>query len=174
MGLGVFYAAGTGDSTTRIEGSADIDRTLHFTGSGIWMDTNISRDETFNYRLSLASGSYGDRDAPYDSIVMIHDLGFSPARNRRSRLWVGPEIMLNFIDDSSTPESPRLFGFGMGLAIGGNVNLAKRLGFNLKAAYISQTLTGNMIIAGTRTDVTTKDGFIYTSLSLSLRFGERF
>jgi hypothetical protein len=174
MGIGYFYATGTGDSITRIDGSPDAESSLHFNGNGLVLDTSVGRDETFNYRLALAAGRYGDKNRPYDALVMIHDFGFSPARNQRARLWLGPEVMLNFIDDKDSAESPKLFGFGMGLAVGANINITKRLSLMLKTALISQTLSGHMNLGGARTDLTTEDEFSYLSFGLVLRFNERF
>lgn len=174
MGIGYFYATGSGDSITRIEGSPDTRGNIHMSGNGLFLDTNLGKDATFNYRLEFGVGEYGDRDDPYDGFVMIHDFGFSIFRNERSRIWLGPEVMLNSVDDPDAAESPKLFGFGMGLAAGANLNFASNFSLALKAAYISQTLTGHKKVGGVRTDITTEDEFGYASVALVFRFGERF
>jgi len=174
MGIGFFYATGSGDSTTRIEGLPDSTDTLDFSARGLMLDTNMGKDATFNYRLGLAASSYGGRDHQYDGFVIVNDFGFSPARNERARLWIGPEIMISSIDDKTPAMSLKLFGFGMGVALGGNLHITGNTSVTLKAAYITQTLTGHMDIDGVATDLTTEDDFIYASMSLVLRFGERF
>jgi len=174
MGIGYFYASGSGDSITRIEGSPDSRDPLDISGNGLFLDSNLGKDKTFNYRLEFGSGEYGVKDQTFDGLVMIHDFGFSPYRSKWFRLWAGPEVMLNSIDDTASAESPKLFGFGMGPAIGINLNISRRLSFTLKAAYIYQTLTGHMKVGGITQDLTTEDEFAYASVALVLRLGERF
>jgi len=174
MGIGYFYATGSGDSITRIEGSPDTRGSVHMSGNGLFLDTNLGKDTTFNYRLTFGAGEYGDRDDPYDGFVMINDFGFSLFRNQRARIWLGPEVMLNTVDDQAAAESPKLFGFGMGLAAGVNLNISRNFSVALKSAYVSQTLTGHKNVGGVRTDITTEDEFGYASVALVFRFGERF
>lgn len=173
-GLGMFYSGGKGHSDLLPAKAPERDYALEVTGWGLSWDTNIGKDETFNYRLSLGTGEYGEKGKPWEGLSLTHDFGFGIARNRMARLWLGPEIMLTFIDDDSIEESPRLFGFGMGPVVGANLNITGHLAFSLRAAYIYETLSGEMTMGGVRQDVTSEDEFSYISVSLMLRLDERF
>lgn len=174
MGMGIFYATGSGDSTMMVEGSPDTASRLEMSGYGIVLDTNVGKDRIFNYRLELGAGSYGPKDSPYDGTILVHDLGFSLARSSAARLWMGPEVLMNFTDDRDSAESPKLFGLGMGLALGVNVNMGRHYSLSVKGAYVSQTLTGHMTIDGVRQDITTDDYYGYLGIALIYRYGEYF
>lgn len=174
VGIGLFYASGSGDSTMMVEGSADTEMKLDMSGYGIVLETNVGQDEAFNYRLELGAGSYGPEGGTYDGTVMVHDLGFGLLRTPGMRLWLGPEVLMNFTDDRDSVESPKLFGLGMGLVLGVNLNIGRSYSVSLKGAYVSQTLTGHMNINGVRQDITTDDYYGYMGIALIYRYGERF
>lgn len=174
VGIGAFYYSGSGDSTIRVDSAADIDGRMELTGYGLLLDTNVGRDHVFNYRLTIGQAEYGNGDSPYEALIVTNDFGFSIARNSKLRLWLGPEIMVTLINDDAAAAAPDLFGFGMGLAAGLNLHIRTDFSIALKAAYVSQTMSGRMTIGGSRYDVVTDDEFSYAGVSLIYRFGERF
>ena len=170
----MFSVAGGGNSTIRIDGQADVDADIRVKGSGIFYDSNLSKDRMFNYRLGVGQGVYGDKAGSYDALFIFNDFGFSIARNRHARLWLGPEIMLTLVDDPEAASEPKLFGMGMGPVMGLNLNIARGLTLTLKVAYISQTTAGHMNIGSTKYDVNTDDLFSYVSFGIAYRFSEHF
>ena len=173
-GFGLFAVAGGGDSTIRVDGQADLDAQIRVKGSGLFYDSNFLKDRIFNYRIGIGQGVYGDKTDSYDALFIFNDFGFSVARNRYARLWLGPEIMLTLVDDPQAATEPKLFGMGMGPVIGLNLNITDNLTATLKVAYISQTMAGHMKIASVKYDVNTDDLFSYISFGMAWRFSEHF
>ena len=173
-GVGLSYTYGSGESTVRIDGLPNIDYAMKRTGYGIMYDTNVGRDHIFNYRLTIEQAVYDSNDDPYEAITLINDFGFSLFRDERMRFWMGPEITIALLNDTGSDASPNLFGFGMGIATGLNLNMSENFTLALKAAFISQTMSGRMSVSGSRYDVVTDDEFAYGGISLIYRFGERF
>ncbi len=173
-GMGLSYTYGSGDSVIRIDGQPNIASTMKRTGYGIMYDTNVGRDDIFNYRLNIEKAVFDTDDDSYEALVMVNDFAFALVRNEHVRLWFGPEVTIALINDKGSTTAADLFGFGMGLAAGANLHMGKNFSLALKAAYVSQTLSGRMTVSGTRHDVTTYDDYSYVGISLMYRFDERF
>lgn len=171
-GVGAYYSLGTGTSTVRYEGISNDKVDIDLANYGLLYDTNVGKDEMFHYRLEFGIEQYSYADEQAEGLVMAHDFGFGVTRGRNMRFWLGPEIRLTRLNDKDVSTRPRLFGFGMGPAMGLNINIGHGFSLALKTAIISETLEGSMTFAGTRYDVTTEDLFTYTSVALIMRFGE--
>lgn len=109
--------------------------------TGIVMDTAVASDNSFNYRLQLASV-----DTEYDAIemegkMMTHTFGFAVVSNQTMRLWIGPQISLRDLDAKDKNLSLELNGIalqavaGINLHISSSLSLIGELGYSLSSDY---------------------------------------
>jgi len=188
-GLGFYVSGGSGDSdidsgyywwSIANSSSSDIE-----TGSvGLVFDTNLSEDALFNYRLELGKGTYTWKKFPagkehkFDQTVMTHDFGFGLLRTEAIRLWLGPEIRISKINDEVGGYDLDMMGFGVGLALGLNINVVDPVTIAIKASFLNQTMNGDVANdPGTgliSEDISTDDNITMVTAALIFRFGERF
>lgn len=104
-------------------------------GLGFVMDTNLSGQNVFNYRMSVG---YANLDIPEsvgtdvdgDRISMDHTFGFGIVRNEAMRFWLGPQIHLDYSNwdiplgsELLSKDSVNFFGFGFGAVAGMNFHI---------------------------------------------------
>lgn len=106
-GVGLYFNGGGGF------GFLDIDRSsfkavdssgLYLFGGGLVVDTNLAKDDLFNYRLNLGydyirfnfNNSSGVTDAKFHRINIFNNFGFGVVRNKLLRFWLGPQLGLRF------------------------------------------------------------------------------
>lgn len=104
-------------------------------GFGFVMDTNLSGQNVFNYRMSVG---YANLDVPDsvgpdvdgDRISMDHTFGFGIVRNENMRFWIGPQIHLDYSkwdiplgSELLSKDSVDFLGFGFGAASGMNFHI---------------------------------------------------
>ena len=113
IGLGP-YVSGGGGQLKADYGNAN----YKFGGIGLALDTAVAEDTLFNYRLQLgyARASYDYSDG--NRFEMRHIFGFGVLRTEQVRLWLGPQIGLDYED------------FGGGSYVGANIGPA--LGVNVQ------------------------------------------
>jgi hypothetical protein len=188
-GLGVYLNGGFGDSDIEtgpywwsVTNTYDSD--LEVLSGGLVFDTNLSKDRIFNYRLELGRGTYTWQDFPagmeteLNQTVMTHDFGFGILRNKAVRLWLGPEIRISRINDEVDGVEYDMIGFGVGLAIGLNINLRGPITIGLKASLMDQVMNGDFTyddpITGLTTtdDISTDDYLTLVTAAFIFRFGE--
>jgi hypothetical protein len=109
-------------------------------GAGISYDTNVARDEVFNYRLDLGyrrveQNRDDSSDLDLDGFALTNTLGFALARNEKARLWIGPLVLLSFGFDSHKGQDILDVGFGGGPAMGLTVHASDRLSIVLAGSY---------------------------------------
>ncbi len=121
---------------------------------GFALDSNLATDRLFNYRLELGRAEWQldnfngqNVEANIDGMVMNHDFGFGGLITDNVRLWFGPELRFMLLEgDLENVPSARdidLFGFGVGAAIGLNVNLPGRLTIAAKGGFIMMDYIGH-------------------------------
>lgn len=113
-------------------------------GGGLIIDTNVARDEVFNYRLDLTFGGLMISQDVVNSfplplfgtyipfkytetqkkttlfISTVHYFGFGVVRNKYVRFWLGPQITLG-----GMATDVRGLITGIGLAMGLNINIGE-------------------------------------------------
>jgi len=147
-GIGVFGSFGYGETEAELEGSNtfgenfiknyDLDNTRYI--FGFVMDTAVAENTLFNYRLQLGYGrgtidfNYRREDTDTHSVTrnqysysiwdisLVHSFGFGIVRTQYVRLWLGPQIGLNYSDDLNGSQYGE-FGIKFGLVAGINVNI---------------------------------------------------
>ena len=150
VGLGGYleYVRGWGTLNDYCDDNATYDCDDEFEveacGFGFVFDTNVSKDAVFNYRLQIGySGLDADNDSGWDyssrhdefdgyRISFDNTFGFGIVKTSNFRLWLGPQIHLNYSnwdmsvgDDTYDigDDSLDVFGFGTGFVLGMNFNL---------------------------------------------------
>lgn len=164
MALGNGFYVQLGSGTADWTAEDDFDRweftsdTSHF-GVGYVLDTAAGTSRLFNYRLQLGYERYTDTiqdstsELQFDSFIIDQDFGFAMVRNNAFRFWIGPELRIAFLGESSDGYDTSLFGVGLGPVVGldfrtdANVSMGFKGGF-MTIAYdgtAEDTLDGNDI-----------------------------
>jgi hypothetical protein len=76
-------------------------------GGGLIMDSNLASDRVFNWRMHLSGERLtADREAEMKLVRlrMNHVFGFGIVRTKRVRLWLGPQIGINYSWGDRTKE----------------------------------------------------------------------
>lgn len=147
IGIGFGVNIGSGDADKSFDGISAGSDDLSTADLGFVMDTNLSGDSTFNYRLTLAGASYEIKDSPFDDmsgITIINDFGFGIVKKPNFRLWMGPQLRLSWISQQSGngQEELDLFSFGIGPVLGANFNIGSSATIALTGAYVFHTTNG--------------------------------
>ena len=179
FGLGLAYNQGSGTSDIEADGVSIGEYDFDTSDIGLVMDTNLSMDSTFNYRLTLTSASaeYGN-NLVFDDLsgfTMTHDFGFGIVKQPGFRLWMGPELRLSWISgDGNTGLSELdVFSFGLGPVLGGNINIGETFTIALTASYLFQTTNGDAWDNfGVYRDWSTDEKMLFVGLNLIMRLNE--
>lgn len=139
-GVGAYASIGSGsfrfkelekDSSSR----SDVNSYL---GGGILFDTAVAEDELFNYRVNLGFEIWKrdfalNEDTGRSHITLYNSFGFGIFRRQWMRLWLGPQLGLQYLKQSATGSSYRHEGFGMtlGAMAGLNFNLGRDFSIGL-------------------------------------------
>lgn len=181
VGLGIYLQGGLGSSDleggteyTSVIGNTSVqDQTsdAYYTGAGLVLDTNLSRDRLFSYRLYLGIEKFhwdsfpGGRKLDLEQFVMTHDFGFTLESTDEASSWVGPELRLTYLDDHNRGVDVDGIGVAIGLAYGINYHRAYERTLALKVSIMTQALNG----ASYDDHIEPYPGATYTSSSFSAR-----
>jgi len=181
-GLGLFFSGGErnaewdGDySNVEVEG-----RHRDF---GFSVDSNLATDRLFNYRLEFGRAEWSFDEfsgvsvgGDVDGLVMNHDFGFGGMVAPSVRLWFGPEIRLTLLDgdlDGVAARDIDLFGYGVGGAIGVNVNLPGRMTVAAKTGFVMMRYLGDGPnwdgVSWRNSDYDVDEDLVYLGLSICFR-----
>lgn len=138
-GFGLYGTFGKGtikfDNGWFASGSHDTSREdAEFIGSGMVIDTNVARDQVFNYRLNLGYEKLtfdSDRESETDrleSTVIDQDFGMALYKSDKTRVWIGPEQRILFSHDE--------FGLGIGPVLGINLHTSQEATVALKLGFL--------------------------------------
>ncbi|MBN2041124.1 MAG: hypothetical protein JW864_13860 [Spirochaetes bacterium] len=141
FGIGAYFTASTGsyEWEYNIDEQEDpiIDSGVRKPGFGFMLDTNLARDQIYNYRLQVGYSKItidNDHNA-YDlngkEYHIYNTFGFGIIREKFGRLWFGPQIGAGYIDgEYDMPSSLEYEGnyfwtlyFSTGFVAGFNYNL---------------------------------------------------
>lgn len=107
-------------------------------GGGIIFDTAVAEDEVFNYRVNFGfeiwkSDFLLGEDTGRYHITLYNSFGFGVIRNPWMRLWLGPQLGLQYIRQTATGSSYSHEGFGMtlGAVAGLNLNISRDFSIGL-------------------------------------------
>jgi len=102
IGVGVYgdFQRGTTSSRTYFNVSSD---DIGVSG-GLVLDTNVAKNNLFNYRVRLGAGQTWASKKPITRASLIQSFGVSPAplRGDFARFWFGPRIGLHYINAQMT------------------------------------------------------------------------
>lgn len=177
-GLGVAVEGGTGRLKTTDhpfygEGSDNRSYDQDRAGIGIVYDTNVGRDALFNYRLGIlyqkldADGT--DSRLDLDGFTVESDYGFGIYRSDLVRLWLGPEVRLEYLEGHGNrgpyDYTEHTLSLGLGPVLGLNYHLNNDLSLVMRGGYIFQT--------GIKLFSDWDERFGFMSLGLMMRMGEK-
>ncbi|MGD8939633.1 MAG: hypothetical protein PVJ72_09660 [Gammaproteobacteria bacterium] len=121
--------------------------TSHF-GAGFVVDTAAGTNHLFNYRLQLGYEKYTDTvqnstaELQFDSFIIDQDFGFAMVRNNAYRFWLGPELRIAFLGESSEGYDTSLFGVGLGPAVGIDFHTGPNVSMGFKGSYLMMSYDG--------------------------------
>lgn len=147
FGLGISggYGAGKAEHTykqaTTYGGDVKYNYDTERMSIGVVMDTNLSKDKLFNYRLGL---SYEAEDFERTGFkyrahggCIENDFGFGIIRDDSIRLWIGPELRISYFEkDWGNGVKTSLAEVGMGPVVGLNININPGITLAAKAGYM--------------------------------------
>lgn len=145
IGLGVTSGSG-GETWTGTSGNY---RDRDISNFGFVLDSNVARDKTFNYRLSLMTEDNNSEGSGLDmsGVSMTHDWGFAIIKDRIFRLWVGPRLRIAYYDELEynglKADYGDILAFGVGPVIGLNIHIPRVVTFALTTAYLRGFYDGN-------------------------------
>jgi hypothetical protein len=142
-GFGVYGSLGGGNADWSPDNNADFKKSTAHIGAGLVMDTVPARDSLYNYQLNLGYDQFRNNNrnawgnAVFDSFVISNNFGFGALINPTTRIWFGPELRIAWAKGSPDHYDyrVRLFGVGIGPALGVNFNYDDVHTFALKAGF---------------------------------------
>ena len=132
-------------------------------GGGIVWDTNLGKDELFNFRQNLGYDYHLKSTVSLNQVGLVNTFGFAPVRTDLLRFWLGPQINLHYrwgrdakdyraasVYSITYPwaimgiqRKYEFFTIGTGLAVGLNLNVHKNVTIALEAGFqIATSLWG--------------------------------
>lgn len=192
IGLGFNLSAGGGGSDWETSSSYYSSSSAQTTfsssdsrsGLGIIFDTNVSRSRLFNYRLNIGyenikSDIEGGGVYEMDGWYATHDFGFAIIRNKKMRLWIGPELRFSNASgglDTNKEVKVKLTTFAIGAAAGANFHIGENKTFSLKLGALSMEGWGRVKNNGTgdEMDLDNDGGYVYINASIIFRFRDQY
>ena len=122
-------------------------------GFGLVMDTNVQKDQLFNYRLGVEALKRKIKDINQTSCIdgcnygtrvnSVHTFGFSIIRNEYIRVWTGPRINIALNTEGRDNDYERFeLEVGIAPALGINVNLAEKVSLSFDIDYRLSNILG--------------------------------
>lgn len=191
VGLGLYGGGGGGSMTWTIDpdDGSDFDEdadTSHGT-FGFVLDTAVSTNSVFNYRLNVGADrfvsefdDFGPDDWELSGIVIDNAFGFAIVRNRAVRLWVGPQLRIAWYEGHpegrEDDEDIQVAAFGLGPVLGLNLNLGPVVTLALDGGFRWVGYGGEWDDDATdwTADLSGTEGMVFLNASVLFRLGERF
>jgi hypothetical protein len=154
LGLGFYGSFGSGSGEWEVDPDEDSDYTVDTDNEhrsfGFVLDTAVAKDKVFNYRLQVGIDKWKEKDFDggefeIDGFVVDNDFGFGVVRRENFRLWLGPELRIEYgegILNDNTDAEVALIGIGVGPVIGVNFNFGKTFTLGLKSGYLFEGYGG--------------------------------
>lgn len=179
IGLGLGGQSGSGTMAMELDGTSQGDYDFETSDVGLVLDTNLSRDRAFNYRLTLASASASMENSSFDDLTgftLVNDFGFGIVKTEAFRLWMGPELRFSWLSQTiASGAELDLFSFGIGPVIGANINIGSTVTLAITGAYLFQTTNGDYWdAAGWWYDFSSDEEMLTIGANLIFRINEDF
>lgn len=193
FGIGIYipgYGSSTGTLTQIDYDDNEVEYDLEYGGGfGIVLDTKVARRGLFNYRLNLgmvnASQTYGNEEYSntlegFKYYMMDHTFGFGVVQTRVVRVWLGPQIGLDYMSYEDSNDYGDInwnaVGFTFAPVLGANFNFGRVFTAALDMGYKFSSFAGTA--ETTYTDdsesfTQSHNGF-FINLSLIMRIGDYF
>ncbi|OGR02164.1 MAG: hypothetical protein A2511_13890 [Deltaproteobacteria bacterium RIFOXYD12_FULL_50_9] len=193
FGLGAYGSIGAGEADWEIDSSSSPNTpTFKFDiesqGFGFVMDTNVAKNNVFNYRLQIGYEQVeqtNQKDSKevlnLKGVVIDNDFGFGIIRTAPFRLWLGPELRLAYLSGSPSYDNVEyndfdieLFGIGLGPVIGANINLGSVVTIGIKTGYLFSKFfgSGEDKLYNYSEDYEIDDQQYFVNMSILFRIGE--
>lgn len=176
IGLGGYLEAAGGDGDFEYESSPEFDVDVAAAGLGFVLDTDLTDNGVFNYRLNVGFESL-DLDDDFDDtlelggLVVANTFGFAIIRQPNFRWWAGPQIRVGFYNgevDIDPDTDYDLVSFGIGGVMGVNF-MAGNVCFSTSLGLLATEFTGEADGPGYNEDI---DGSTTTAfLNFAVMFG---
>lgn len=143
-GAGLYGSLGGGTADWSPDSGADFRKSAEHQSFGFALDTAPVGDHMFNYNLNIGYEQFTSSNnnawgkADLTGLLVSNCFGFGGALTRDTRLWLGPEVRLEWVEGkpSGAPDfTVRLFGIGLGPVIGLNVKAGDHFTFIVKAGF---------------------------------------
>jgi hypothetical protein len=143
-GIGLYGSLGGGTADWSPDSGNDFRKSARHQSFGFALDTAPVSDNFFNYNLNLGYEQFTNTNdkawgkADLTGLLFSSCFGFGGKLTRDTRLWLGPELRLEWVDgkpDGAPNFTVRLFGIGFGPVIGLNVKAGDHFTFVVKTGY---------------------------------------
>ena len=180
FGLGAFYNFyGSGESDLEIDfdySTFDEEFDADYRGFGFVLDTNVASNRVFNYRLNLGfkqvDFEYMDIDVDMSGISIENTFGFSVFSNKALRIWIGPQINLNFLSgDDNWGDDYWTTGLGLGIVSGINIHAGPVVSICFDLGWRHNKNWGDYEEGNDDYDLTIDGNEIFTTISILFRMG---
>jgi len=172
----------------------DFDTDIKKKGAGFVLDTAVSSDRVFNYRLNLGweRNEYKIDDV-YKYIIhpdiygkfetsgwfMSHDFGFRIFNNSKVRIWMGPQVRLSSTKGelkSNKNYEIDFISFGVGPVLGLNIHITSSMSILFKAGMLFERNWGELENRSNHDDwkIDSEGEYSFASAGLLFRFGESY
>jgi len=180
LGLGMAYGTGSGSGDFEFDDADDsFDVDTSYSGFGFVLDSNVSRDDLFNYRLDLQYGTFtyepkegNGEDLDLDQFTIDNTFGFRLYRNDLVRIWMGPQIRLSYANGDEGEADFSQFGVGIAPVVGVNFNPGKVVSPALTVGYRYNGIFGVMEGGDEDENYTATDSGLFLNLTLLFRLNE--
>ena len=181
FGLGAFYNFyGSGESDLEIDFDDPFDFEKEFDGDysgfGFVLDTSVARDRVFNYRLNFGykqvDFEYKDFDVDMSGISIENTFGFGVFRNKALRVWLGPQINLNYLTgDDNWGDDYWTVGLGLGIVAGINIHAGPVVSICFDLGWRHNMNWGDYERYDDDYNLTIDGNEIFTTISILFRMG---
>ena len=148
LGLGATVQSGAGSGEQTLDGWFDEDIDMGTFNIGFTLDTALTDESTFNYRLGVGlENVVTEPDFSYDAdlsgIFISNDFGFAVFKNSQTRVWLGPQVKVGFYGgDNDVNDDIAIVVFGFGPVVGANFKVGSNLVLAAKAGLIFHSYAG--------------------------------
>jgi hypothetical protein len=180
IGLGLYGSYGAGSETWEgVDTKHSFNKDTTRTGVGFVLATAVAKDSLFNYQLNLGYHQYEFKPDGFKltGYSMAHDFGFGVVRTQDVKLWLGPELKIDYGSGSQSSIDYYNVEFGIGPALGVNLHLGDFVTLALKGGYLfnwGATAKDCKNNSCSDSGFTLSGGEPFINFAIIFRFGDNF